>query len=218
MGVLIGALGFIFGMLFKQPMAEYLPYLSIGLIIWGFVTASIGEGCTSFVSACDTILQIRMPLFTHVARTLWRNLAIAGHNVLILPVIFIVFLKPVGWIALLVLPGLILLIINLTWIMLIVAVISTRFRDATQIIQNFLQVMFYLTPIIWNPALMPERAGTMVLDFNPFYHLLQIVRSPLLGTAPSLTTWVVVIIMAVIGWLVALLLFGTYRKRIAYWL
>jgi ABC-type polysaccharide/polyol phosphate export permease len=218
MGVLIGALGFVFGMLFNQPMAEYLPYLSIGLILWGFVTATISEGCTSFVSASDTILQIRMPLFTHVARTLWRNLAISGHNVLILPIVFLAFLKPVGWLALLAIPGLLLLILNLTWMMLIVAVISTRFRDATQIIQNFLQVVFYLTPIIWNPALIPERAGTMVLDFNPFYHLLQVVRAPLLGQAATATNWKVVMMMAVIGWVVALLFFGTYRKRIPYWL
>lgn len=218
MGVLIGALGFVFGMLFNQPMAEYLPYLAIGQILWGFVSATIGEGCTSFVSASDTILQIRMPLFTHVARALWRNLAISGHNLLILPILFLVFLKPVGWIALLVVPGLLLLILNLTWMMLIVAVICTRFRDATQIIQNFLQVMFYITPIIWSPALIPARAGTMVLDLNPFYHLLQIVRSPLLGEVPAASTWVIVMMMATVGWLVAVLFFGSYRKRIPYWL
>lgn len=217
-GVLIGALGFVFGMLFQQPMAQYLPYLAIGLIFWGFVTATIGEGCISFVAASDTILQIRMPLFTHVARTLWRNLAILCHNLLILPIVFLAFLRPVNWITLLVFPGLLLLILNLTWMMLIVAVISTRFRDATQIIQNFLQVMFYLTPIIWSPSLVPERAGTMVLDLNLFYHLLQIVRAPLLGEIPAATTWITVMLTAVAGWLVALVVFGAYRKRIAYWL
>ena len=218
MGVMISALGFIFGMLFNQPMADYLPYLAIGQILWGLVTATIGEGCISFISASDTILQIRMPLFTHVGRTLWRNLAILGHNLLILPIVFLIFLKPVSWVALLALPGLLLLILNLTWMILIVAIICTRFRDVTQIIQNFMQVMFYLTPIIWQPALVPERVGTMVLDLNPFYHLLEIVRSPLLGQIPAATSWIIAVIMAAIGWIVALLFFGAYRKRIAYWL
>lgn len=218
MGVLIGALGFIFGMLFHQPMAEYLPYLATGQIFWGFFSATISEGSVSFIAASDTILQIRLPLFTHVARALWRNLIIFSHNLLILPILFLTFLKPVGWIALLLIPGLLLLILNLTWMMLIVAVICTRFRDGTQIIQNFLQVMFYVTPIIWSPTLVPTRAGTMVLDLNPFYHLLQIVRSPLLGELPTTSTWVIVILMASVGWLVALLFFGVYRKRIPYWL
>lgn len=104
MGVLIGALGFIFGMLFHQRMAEYLPYLAIGQIVWGFVTAPNGEGCTSFLSASDTSLQIRMSLFTHVVRALLRNLAIFGHNLLILPILFLLFLKPISWSVLLVVP------------------------------------------------------------------------------------------------------------------
>ncbi|WP_275099267.1 ABC transporter permease [Sedimenticola hydrogenitrophicus] len=218
MAVLIGALGFVFGMLFQQPVEEYLPYLTAGFILWGFISTTIGEGCTSFVSASDTILQIRMPLFTHVGRTLWRNLAISSHNLLILPIVFLAFFKQPSWAALMAVPGLFMLILNLTWIMLIAAVVSTRFRDATQIIQNFLQVMFYLTPVIWNPELVPERAGTFILDMNPFYHLLQLVRAPLLGEVVSVATWTITTLMAAVGWLAAVAFLGAYRKRIPYWL
>jgi len=216
--VMIATLGFVFGTLFRQPMAEMLPYLAIGLIIWGFLTTLVNEGCTSFITAQETILQVRMPLFTHVMRVLWRNTIILGHNLLILPPLFLLFMKPLTPLALWALPGFMLLILNAAWIMLALAVACARFRDLTQIAQNGVQVMFYVTPIIWSAALLPAHAGTALLDFNPFYHLINIVRAPLLGEAPSTLNWTVAALMALIGWVVALAFFGRYHKRIPYWL
>ena len=52
-----------------------------------------------------------------------------------------------------------------------------------------MQVVFYLTPIMWLPNLLPERAGMYMLTFNPFFHLIEIVRAPLLGQLPSTQNW-----------------------------
>ncbi len=218
MVVMLAAISIVFGTLFRQPMAEFLPYLAIGLLIWEFLSTLIKEGCTSFITVSDTILQVRMPLFTHVMRIVWRNLIILGHNLLILPLLFLFFMKPLTWLAPLAIPGLALLILNATWMMLIAAVACARFRDLTQIVQNGIQVLFYVTPIIWSAALLPERAGTALLDFNPFYHLINIVRAPLLSEAPTALNWTVAVSMALLGWAVALAFFGRYRKRIPYWL
>lgn len=218
MAVMIAALGFVFGTLFGQPMNEFLPYLAIGLIVWGFLSTVVGEGCTGFVLAEGIILQVRMPLFTHVMRILWRNIVILGHNLLILPILFLVFMKPVSPLALLAIPGFVLLVFNAAWMMLVLAVACARFRDMTQIVQNVMQVLFYLTPIIWSAALLPDRAGTSMLDLNPFYHLISIVRAPLLGEAPTFINWVFSGLMMVCGWGAALLFFGHYRKRVPYWL
>jgi len=218
MVVLLIALGFVFGTLFRQPMADFLPYLSIGLIIWVFLSTLINEGCTSFIVASDTILQVRMPLFIHIMRILWRNLIILGHNLLILPLLFLFFMQPLTWLALLAIPGMALLILNASWMMLIAAVACVRFRDLTQIVQNSIQVLFYLTPIIWTTTQLPEHVGASLLDFNPFYHLINIVRAPLLGEAPTALNWTIAVSMALLGWAVALAFFGCYRKRIPYWL
>lgn len=218
MMVMLAAIGIVFGSLFRQPMAEFLPYLAIGLIIWGLLSALITDGCTSFISASDTILQLRMPLFTHVMRVVWRNLIILGHNLLILPLLFLFFMKPITWLALLAIPGLALLILNAIWMMIIAAVACARFRDLTQIVQNGMLVLFYVTPIMWTAALLPARVGATMLDFNPFYHLINIIRAPLLGEAPTALNWTVVVSMALLGWVVALAFFGRYRKRIPYWL
>jgi lipopolysaccharide transport system permease protein len=216
--VMISVMGVVFGSIFGVKLAEFLPSLAIGLIVWGLVSSLINEGCESFFAAKETILQIRMPLTTHIFRVVWRNMIITGHNLLILPLLFLVFMKPIGFVALLSVIGLGLLVANVVWMMLILAVICTRFRDLTQIAQNAMQVLFYVTPIIWNENMLPGRIGTELLAFNPFYHLLSIVREPLLGNLPSATNWLVSVIMAIVGWVFALVFFDRYRKRIPYWL
>jgi lipopolysaccharide transport system permease protein len=101
---------------------------------------------------------------------------------------------------------------------LIMGTLCARFRDIPQIVSNLLQVSFYLTPIIWMPELLPERASKMLLDVNPFFHLIEIVRAPLLGATPSLLNWLVALALAMAGWIGGLVFFGRFRSRIAYWL
>jgi len=88
----------------------------------------------------------------------------------------------------------------------------------TQIVGSLLQIAFYVTPIIWMPSLLPARASVMLLDPNPIYHLLAIVRDPLIGLSPSLMNWFVSTGLLLIGSLLSLLLFNKYRARISYWL
>ncbi|TGT79095.1 ABC transporter permease, partial [bacterium M00.F.Ca.ET.157.01.1.1] len=115
------------------------------------------------------------------------------------------------WQVFLAVPGFLVLSLNLLWIMLILAVLCARYRDMTQVMQNLLQVMMYLTPIMWMPRTLPEGISQRLLDLNPFYHLISVVRDPLLGELPFATSWIACIVFAVAGWTVALLLFGRYR-------
>jgi ABC-type polysaccharide/polyol phosphate export permease len=48
--------------------------------------------------------------------------------------------------------------------------------------------------------------------------LIEIVRAPLLGNLPSALNWGASIGIAAVGWLVTLLFYGRYKRRIAYWL
>ncbi|OZI32039.1 ABC transporter permease [Bordetella genomosp. 10] len=218
MGVMIGTIGIVFGQIFKSPMHEFLPFVAAGIILWGFVSSCVTEGCTGFISAEGIIKQLPIPLFVHILRMLWRNIIILGHNIVILPLIFLVVAKPVGWIALLTLPGFLLVTVNVAWVALILAVLCARYRDLPQIVASVLQVVFYLTPIMWMPSHLPARAALFLLNLNPCYHLLQVVRAPLLGEAPSSLNWIVAVLMAVGGWAIALAVYGRYKRRIAYWL
>lgn len=216
--VLITVLGFVFGTLFKASINDFLPHLALGMIIWFFLSNVINESCTGFVDARETILQIRMPLSTHIFKIVWRNLIILAHNVLIIPLLFLFIMKPVGFVALLSIPGLIILTANVSWMAIILAIVCSRYRDLTQIVQNLMQIFFYVTPIIWSTGMLPDRLGASILNINPFYHLLSIVRDPLLNQYPTTSNWLISVLMAVIGWLFALVIFRRFYKKVAYWI
>lgn len=218
MGVIIATIGVVFGQIFKSPMNEYLPFISIGLIIWTLISSVMTEGCVGFISTESIIKQLPIPLFVHILRMVWRNILILLHNIVIFPLVLLAVGKPIGLDALLSLPGFFVLVLNLSWISLLLAILCARYRDLPQIITSLLQVIFYLTPIMWLPRLLPQRAGLYLLDLNPFYHLIEVCRAPLLGQTPTAMNWIVSLGMAFAGWLFSLFIFGRYKHRIPYWL
>lgn len=218
MGVMIGTIGIVFGQIFDTPMRDFLPFLAAGMILWAYISSVVTEGCTVFVSAESIIKQLPIPLFVHIMRMTWRNTLILAHNIVILPIVLIFVGKSISPLIFLSIPGFIFLTINLMWLSLLLGIICARYRDLPQIIASILQVAFYLTPIMWLPSLLPKRAGLYLLDLNPIYHVIEVVRAPLLGNLPTMTNWTVTVVLCVTGWLVTLFVYGRYRMRIAYWL
>ena len=94
--------------------------------------------------------------------------------------------------------------------------ISARFRDIPQIIASFIQIVFFVTPIMWKPEVL--RGHVYIADVNPFYHLIEIVRAPMLGAVPSDLNYAVVLAVTVLNLIVAIAFFARFRFRISYWI
>jgi ABC-type polysaccharide/polyol phosphate export permease len=216
MGLMVGTLGLVYAKLFGMDLHDYLPYLALGLIIWSLIGTTLNEGAVCFIASEGLIRQIRIPLTVHVLRNITRNVIILGHNATILVVVAFVFAIVPGWTGLLVIPGLALLLVNLYWLNILLGALSTRFRDIPPLIGSVLQMVFFVTPIMWSPATLKGRA--MVVEFNPVYYLVEIVRDPLLGRAPSPEVWFIVIGITAVVSVVSFAFFARFRERIAYWL
>lgn len=218
MSIMVGMMGVLFSKIFNTSLKEFLPYLSIGMILWGYISNSITEGCQSFVAGQSIIKQLPLPIFLHVARMLWRNMIILAHNIVIVPIVFLIVHYPLSWMMLISIPGYCLLLLNLSWIVLLLAILCARYRDLQQMINSVLQIAFYLTPIMWMPNKLSGRTSLYLVNSNPVYHLINIVRAPLLGSFPTLLNWIVSLVLAVIGWAFTLLVYSYAKRRIAYWL
>ncbi len=216
MGLFIGALGVIYARLFQVNIVDYLPYLTAGYILWGFISSCIVESCSAFQSSSRVIQQIRLPFGVYVLRTLWRNFIVFLHTAMIFVVVAVVFSVKPGLIALLAVPGFLLLYINLIWIGLALAIISTRYRDVVLLVGVTVQIAIFITPIIWHVDRLG--AAAWIAYVNPMFHLIDIVRGPLLGTPPLLMSWVAAVLMAVVGWTIAILLLRRASPRIVFWL
>lgn len=218
MAVQIVTMGLVFGLIFKTEMSEYLPFLATSIILWGLISTTINEGCMTFISAEAIIKQLRVPHFQHVLRVVWRNLVTAGHNAVILPLVFLFFLVVPKWSLLAVLPGLVVLILNLSWAVWLLGMMSARYRDMPPIIASVITIAFYVTPIMWYPKLISnDSLAHLLLGLNPLYHWVQLVRLPILGQWPTLENWSLALLSAGIGWAITLLAFKKYKNMIAYW-
>ena len=219
MGVLVATLGTLYGALLNVESAVYVPYLALGFIVWTLISGLITDGCTAFITAESIIKQTDLPLSVHVYRMVWRNGLILGHNAAIFVVVAALFGIWPGWIGLLAVPGIVFLCLNGIWVGLLLGIVSARFRDVPPIVDSVVRILFFVTPIIWMPELMPGRALmlALVLDFNPLFHFVELVRAPLLGQVPGPVSWIAVSGITLGGWLLAFALLRRYRRRIAYW-
>jgi|SRR5579864_763424 len=215
-GVMVVAIGLVYGDIFKVDLRLYLPYLTVSLLVWGLISASISEGCQTFIEAESLIRQISLPLLMFPLRVVWRNLIIFLHNLVIFPVIIFFFPVEIGWSTLAALAGLLLLVLNAFSASILLGMLSARFRDLPQIVSSLLQVAFFATPIVWNADLISSKKKILVLA-NPFYHFLEVVRAPLLGHSPLLLNWAVVGAITICMGSVALGFYHRFWQRIAYW-
>jgi ABC-type polysaccharide/polyol phosphate export permease len=216
MGIMVGSIGVVYAFLFNQEIGEYLPFVALGFILWGFISGVMVDGCQTFVNAEAIVKQARLPLSLHVFRVVWRHVIIFAHNFVIYVIVLAVFRVWPGWHVVWVIPGLALWMVNAFWVALVLGIVCARYRDIPQIVNSIIQLGFLVTPIIWKPSLMGQRA--VLVNGNPLHHFIEILRAPLLGETPQPLSWYVAMGVTGAGWLFTFELFRRYRWRIAYWL
>jgi ABC-2 type transport system permease protein/lipopolysaccharide transport system permease protein len=215
MAIMIVALGILYAGLFNTPVEDFLPFLCVGLLVWNLVASFLTEGGTLFTGSESYIKQIRLPYSVYVYRSTWSKLVIFFHNFIIYFAVLLYFQIWPGTVALLAIPGLIVVVINGALASLSIGIISARFRDVPPLIGSVVQIVFFVTPIFWKPELLKGRE--YVTDLNPFFHLLEIVRAPLLGSMPSAKSYFAVLLITLINIVITGVFFSRYRSRISYW-
>lgn len=213
--VMVSTMGFLYAYLFNTNIKEYLPFISISIVLWGYVSSVFIEGCSIFTSSESLILSMHMPFSIYAWRMIIRNFLILVHNLLVIIVVFTIF-HVVPYTIYLIIPAVLLWTINSLALSLLLGTLGTRFRDIPQIIASLVQVLFFITPIIWKPSLLTVNQD--ILFFNPLYPLFEIIRAPILGGTISSSIWLAAIGYSVFLWIAALLIFSKTRTRISYWM
>lgn len=209
-------LGVTYGALFQMSLADYLPYLCTGIVVWTMLSSFILEGCTAFTGAEAAIKQMPAPLSVHVYRLVWRSLVIFLHNAVIIALVLAFFAINPGLKGFLALIGVAVIVVNGVAFALFFGTLSARFRDIPPLMANLIQTLFFVTPVIWQASNLKSRR--VIADWNPIYHLIELVRAPLLEAAPSATSWAFALVFTVLNCAVAVLFYARFRWRIPYWL
>lgn len=216
MAIMVFTMGPLYSRLFRQDLNAYYVYLASSVVIWGLIQAIINESCMVFISAEGFIKQIKLPFSVFVYKSVWKNVIIFLHNFVVVLLVFLIFTPNFGWGVLLFPVGLLLVCLNGVWAGLVLGLICTRFRDIPQIVTSFMGVAFFITPVMWQVSMLGNRAW--IMNLNPFYHFMEVVRSPLISSEINYESFGIVIAITIFGYFLTLALFARFRARISYWL
>ena len=216
MAIMVIALGVVYAEIFRVTLREFIPFLCVGLLVWGYISTMLSEAGGLFTGSEAYIKQIRLPHSLYVYRFIWSKVIVFAHNLVIYFGTIAYFQIWPGSAGLYAIPGFLILTLNGILASSYLGIVSARFRDIPPIVASFVQIVFFVTPIMWKPELLGARSYLMT--WNPFHHLIEIVRAPLLGQVPSLENYVAAGVITAANLLVAGALFSRFRARIAYWL
>jgi len=214
--IFVGAMSLVYTTLFHMAVREYVPFIAAGVVSWGFIATTATESVSTFVDAETYIRQVRINLFVYVFRVVWRNVLVFAHQFIVVLIVLVLFGKFTLHTLPLAFLGIFLFLLQAVWVAPLLGLLGTRFRDLQPIISNLLQVMFFVTPILWPPSLLGARRW--IADFNPLNSLIAVLREPLLGAVPGTADYVYVIAITAAGFLLAGLMYGRFRLRVVYWL
>src|SRR5579871_3736448 len=71
--VMVAAMGGIYAGLFKMDLHEYLPFLVLSIVLWGFLGALVGDASVGYTASEGMIRSMRMPFTLYAARIVLRN-------------------------------------------------------------------------------------------------------------------------------------------------
>ncbi|TAK78493.1 MAG: ABC transporter permease [Gammaproteobacteria bacterium] len=219
MAITVYSMGFLYSHLFHTDLQSYFPFLVGGMVTWALISSQVSELTDTFVVADGLIKQLKLPYSLYVHRVAMRNILIFFHNMLVIVPILAIFheVAKVNLYTLLLIPGLLFVYINSISFGMVLAMIGARYRDISQVIKSLIQVIFFLTPVMWRPDVLSEKKRFVVL-LNPFSSFIEIVRSPLIGRPPAFHDVVMVLGVTLVGFLISYKMFVRYRSRIVYWL
>jgi ABC-type polysaccharide/polyol phosphate export permease len=99
----------------------------------------------------------------------------------------------------------------------IFAHLNTRFRDVAHLASVGMQVLFFATPVLFPADMLRHRSLSLVIDLNPMYHLLEVVRRPLLAAGPAdWSSYAVAALFITVLAGIAFAIIGFYQRRIVF--
>lgn len=213
----IAAIGFIFGLFLAQDQSQYFHHVASGILAWTFISSALTSGATAFTYAGNYINGMATPKFGLVIRTSIRETLLVAQSLVIVPFMYLLAPREVSWAILLVPVGLLLCTLSVLGLSAMLALLVARFPDFAPLSASAIGVLFFVTPIIWEPSAVESQLAHFLLGLNPFYHLLQVLRLPLMGLMPTSINWLLASLSAFVLPVIGMWLVSRFRNQIGYW-
>lgn len=189
-------LGGVYSQLLGVDLKSYLPYLAVSLALWqGFAQfLSIASAYNDTIHCHMTFMRLS-PYTFHIAGVIdatWALVARLAAALLVTIVATRSFPPLIG--IILAMLGIFALSVLYLFLGVVLAYLLDKYRILKAMLPQVLFLAFLITPVVWQRQQLAN--STFVVDANPLYHGLEIVRTPLLTGAMPWTSFAVVLLLA----------------------
>lgn len=217
--IYVFGLGSFFASMWDRGLAMFAAHIAVGWAVFRLVSSVIIEATTVFASSSSFILDGRVRLTDFLLRVIARALF---YLAMAMPVVVVALAMYPGPVLAGLLPSLLMLVVlvlNVLWIAVVFGLIGARLPDLSQFIGNVFVFAFLLTPIVWYADTMPPGSlrGTF-MRLNPFFHMIELVRAPLLGEMVEPLSLYYLGVMTVVGWSIAAIAYRRYARFVPLWI
>lgn len=207
---------FIFGRFAKIP-SDGIPYslfVFAGLLPWTLYANGVTQGGQSLINQQSMLTKVYLP-------RLFLPTAAVGVFLVDLVTSFLLYGVILAWysyvprLTTLVVPGLVLLTMLFTLgCTYILSAVTLLYRDFRFLIPFFVQIMMYLSPVIYPARMLPRRLQPIV-NLNPLVGIIESFRSAILGTPWNIPALLTSIVMSLAIFVLGLFYFRKIERRFA---
>lgn len=210
----------VFSKMLGSDITTYAPYILSGILAWELIIANTTGGALSFVQADAYIKQVRHPLAIYTLRNIISSLCVFtlasislfGWVLVVMPENF-----GITWLAVItILPVSIVILWPASTIL---SYISVKYRDVPHMLALIMQALWFVSPVYFEEKLFRQGGLDFLVDYNPVYHFLEIIRAPLLsGDWPTAMNYFVCIVFSACLAVIAIILGWKFERKVIFYL
>jgi ABC-type polysaccharide/polyol phosphate export permease len=213
--ILVLGLTFINISLFNTDLKVILPWISVGIIFWNYITSIIEDSTKIFDS--QKLLNISIELIDLVSVNIFKNIIILFHNLIVILLIFLFLEVELNANFFFIFFGMAIFVINSYCISILFGLLCLRFRDFILIIKNALYLIFLITPVFWLPDSLSKNK-LLLVDYNIVFQIIQSIRDPLLGNKLTSNCIFINIFFSIILLILTTFFYNKYKKKALFWI
>ncbi len=193
--------------------ADGVPYPIFsyaGLLFWQFFSGAVSKVSGSFVSNSGIVQKIYFPrLILPLSATVVSLVDFVMAAMVFAGLLVYYQFAPTPLGVLLVVPAILITFLAATGLGTFLATLNVKYRDVGHALPFFIQLLLFLTPVIYPVSLVPERFRWLI-QLNPMAGVIDAIRASFLGLGE--VNWESLGLAALIS--IALFVFGyLYLKR-----
>ncbi|EKF6289094.1 ABC transporter permease [Vibrio cholerae] len=208
------SLGNVYSIILNKSTSDYIPYVVAGLVVWSLISQLITEGGKLFLANGPQIKEMPISYTSYIAKYLTRNIISFLLSSLAVILVLVYYnqlsrIEPIAFIF-----GTLMVVINGIWVSILFGIATIYIRDITELISNFMRLVFFITPVLWSPDMASSKG--QIVKYNPLYYYLDVIRSPMIGHEVDIYSYYIIATITIVGLIVSVIVYSKYRDKISF--